>query len=82
MAAKTRGHRVYFGGKLGRVPFLGLPLFGVLTGTEEVLAVIDEALEFFRLHGRARERFGDTLQRVGFEALEAHIGGIAVRIAS
>lgn len=82
MAEKTRGSRLFFGGKLGRVPFLGQPLFGVLTGTEEVLAVIGEALEFFRLHGRARERFGDTLQRVGFEALEAHVGATSVRIAS
>jgi dissimilatory sulfite reductase (desulfoviridin) alpha/beta subunit len=53
----------------------------VLRNPEEVLAVIGEALEFFRLHGRSRERFGDTLQRVGFEALEAHVGATARRIA-
>ena len=81
MAEKTRGSRVFVGGKLGRVPFLGQPVFGVLGGTEEVLAVIAQALEFFRAHGRARERFGDTLQRVGFEALEAHVGATARRIA-
>ncbi|MHB8836995.1 MAG: 4Fe-4S dicluster domain-containing protein [Candidatus Methylomirabilia bacterium] len=81
MAEKARGFRVFVGGKLGRVPFLGQPVFGVLTGTEEILAVIEEALEFFRLHGRARERFGDTLQRVGFEALEAYAGATARRVA-
>ena len=81
MAEKVRGSRVYFGGKLGRVPFLGQPMFGVLTGTEEVLAVIAEALEFFRLQGRARERFGDTLQRVSFEELEAHLSAPARRVA-
>ncbi len=57
------------------MPFLGRPVFGVLTGTEEIIAVIGEALAFFRLQGRARERFGDTLQRVGFEALETHADG-------
>jgi len=81
MAEKTRGSRVFVGGKLGRVPFLGQPVFGVLKSREEILAVIAEALEFFRLHGRARERFGDTLQRTGFEALEAHVGATARRIA-
>lgn len=81
MVEKTRGSRVFVGGKLGRVPFLGQPVFGVLDGMEEVHAVIAEALEFFRLHGRPRERFGDTLQRVGFGALEAHVGATARRIA-
>ena len=81
MAEKSRGSRVYFGGKLGRVPYLGQPVLGVLTDTEEVVEVVAEALEFFRLHGRARERFGDTLQRVGFEALASHIGALARRVA-
>jgi dissimilatory sulfite reductase (desulfoviridin) alpha/beta subunit len=81
MTEKARGARVFVGGKLGRVPFLGQPVFGVLNGTEEILAVITEALEFFRLHGRPRERFGDTLQRVGFDALEVHAGAAVRRIA-
>jgi len=81
MAEQARGCRIYFGGKLGRVPFLGRPVSDVLTGTAGVLGVIAEALEFFRLHGCARERFGDTLQRVGFEALAVHIGASARRVA-
>ncbi len=81
MVEQTRGYRIYFGGKLGRVPYLGQPVSGVFTGTAGVLGVIAEALEFFRLHGRARERFGDTLQRVGFETLAAHIGAPARRVA-
>jgi dissimilatory sulfite reductase (desulfoviridin) alpha/beta subunit len=81
MVEHARGCRIFFGGKLGRVPFLGRPVFGVLSGTSGVLGVIAEALEFFRLHGRARERFGDTLQRVGFQALAEHVGDMIGRFA-
>jgi dissimilatory sulfite reductase (desulfoviridin) alpha/beta subunit len=74
MAEKRRGHRLFAGGKFGRTPFLGRKILGVLRTGEEAIAAIDAAVDFFRAHGKPRERFGDTLQRTGFEALESHIG--------
>ena len=37
------------------------------------MAAIVAVLEFFRAHGKPRERFGDTLQRTGFPALETFL---------
>ncbi len=37
------------------------------------MAAILAVLDFFREHGKPRERFGDTLQRTGFPALETFV---------
>jgi len=74
MVEGAKGYAVYAGGKLGRVPRLGRRVAGVLPSREEALDVADALVEFFRLHGEARERFGATLQRTGLDALEAFIG--------
>jgi dissimilatory sulfite reductase (desulfoviridin) alpha/beta subunit len=73
MAEGDRGCRLFAGGKFGRVPFLGRKILGVLRSGEEAIAATSAAVDFFRAHGRPRERFGDTLQRTGFDSLEAHI---------
>ena len=74
MGEDRRGFRIYAGGKFGRVPQLGKKILGVLRSADEALTAVRAAIEFFRLHGKPRERFGDTLARTGIEALERHIG--------
>ncbi|MEW6720056.1 MAG: 4Fe-4S binding protein [Thermodesulfobacteriota bacterium] len=76
---EVRGFRLFAGGKFGRVPFLGKRILGVLKTEAETVAAVAAVLEFFRLHGKPRERFGDTLKRTGFEALEAHVLGKEAR---
>jgi anaerobic sulfite reductase subunit C len=73
MREESRGYRIFAGGKFGRRPFLGKRILGVLRTKEETMAAIRAVLEFFRAHGKPRERFGDTLQRTGFPALEAFV---------
>jgi dissimilatory sulfite reductase (desulfoviridin) alpha/beta subunit len=73
MGEESRGYRLFAGGKFGRMPFLGKKILGVLRTKEEALAAISAVLEFFRAHGKPRERFGDTLQRTGFPALETYV---------
>ncbi|HZW37064.1 MAG: 4Fe-4S dicluster domain-containing protein, partial [Deltaproteobacteria bacterium] len=73
MAEGNRGFRLFAGGKFGRIPSLGRKIFGILRTPEEALAAIGAVIEFFRTHGKARERFGDTLHRTGFSALELHL---------
>ena len=73
MREESRGYRLFAGGKFGRTPFLGKRILGVLKTKEEALEAITAALEFFRAHGKPRERFGDTLQRTGFSALEIFV---------
>ncbi|MCL5966748.1 MAG: 4Fe-4S binding protein [Deltaproteobacteria bacterium] len=73
MSEEAIGYRLFAGGKFGRLPLLGKPILGVLRSADEVIAAIRSAIDFFRVHGEPRERFGDTLQRTGLRALEDHI---------
>ena len=69
MRERSRGYRIFAGGKFGRRPSLGRRILGVLRTKEEGMAAIVAVLDFFRIHGKPRERFGDTLQRTGLPAL-------------
>ena len=73
MREEIRGYRVFAGGKFGRRPSLGKRILGILRTKEEAVEAISALLGFFRLHGKPRERFGDTLQRTGFPALENYV---------
>jgi dissimilatory sulfite reductase (desulfoviridin) alpha/beta subunit len=73
MREEIRGYRIFAGGKFGRRPFLGKRILGVLRTKEEAMAAIRAVLDFFRAHGKSEERFGDTLQRTGFPALETFV---------
>ena len=69
MREKSRGYRIFAGGKFGRRPSLGRRILGVMQTKEEAMAAIVAVLDFFRIHGKPGERFGDTLQRTGLPAL-------------
>jgi dissimilatory sulfite reductase (desulfoviridin) alpha/beta subunit len=73
MREESRGYRLFAGGKFGRAPFLGKRILGVLKTKEEALEAITAVLGFFRTRGKPGERFGDTLQRTGFSALEIFV---------
>jgi len=73
MREKSRGYRIFAGGKFGRRPSLGRRILGVLRTREEAMAAILAVLDFFREHGKPRERFGDTLRGTGFPALETFV---------
>ena len=70
MEEGARGCRIFAGGKFGRMPSLGRPVLGVLSTPEEILAAVRAVVALFREHGRPKERFGDTLRRMGFQSLE------------
>ena len=73
MREKSRGYRIFAGGKFGRRPSLGKRILGVLRTKEEAMEAILAVLDFFRVHGKPRERFGDTLQGTGYPALETFV---------
>ncbi len=70
MREESRGCRIVAGGKMGRVPSLGRKLPGILSTAEQAVAAVGALLDFFRAHGKPGERFGDTIARTGFSALE------------
>jgi len=80
IVANARGFRVYVGGKFGRSPSLAEPVLGVQRSIDDAVRVVAAVLDFFRAHGKARERFADTLKRTGLTALETHLataGGLS-----
>lgn len=60
------GVRVWAGGRIGRDPKLGKVVIDFLP-LEKIPAVIEASLEFFREHGRPKERFGKVIERIGWE---------------
>ncbi len=70
-----RGYKVYIGGRWGKHVAQGRPLGKLFTSEEEVTAVVEKAILLFRDQGRSGERFSDTIERLGFENVEAQLLG-------
>lgn len=64
------GYKVYIGGRWGKKVAEGRPLDKIFTTEEEVLAVTERAILFFRDEGISGERFADTIARLGFEYVQ------------
>ncbi len=67
------GFVVYFGGLFGNRIAVGKQLFPIIFSTEELHRVVETTLEFFKKHAKQSERFGDTLDRVGWELLQKEL---------
>lgn len=63
------GFRVYIGGRWGKQVAQGRPLSRVFTSEEDVMNVVEKAILLFRDEGIAGERFADTVNRLGFDAV-------------
>lgn len=64
------GCRVYVGGRWGKKHAVGTPLDRTFT-EEEALEVIERAIRLFITEGKPGERFGDTVERIGFDRAQA-----------
>ena len=72
--------RVYVGGTWGKSWRMGTRLSCLYT-EEEVPAVIEKVMLWYRENGYAKERLGAVIDRIGIEALEAAIAddGLLIR---
>ncbi|AKB84730.1 4Fe-4S binding protein [Methanococcoides methylutens] len=66
------GYTVYVGGKVGKYPRLGVKLTE-LVDEDTLFRIIERSVEFFKIEATSGERFGDTIQRVGFEEFKAFV---------
>ncbi|MCX7923533.1 MAG: 4Fe-4S binding protein [Clostridia bacterium] len=64
------GFVVYVGGLFGNRIQIGKQLIPIVFTKEQLFKVVEAAMEFFNKHGKPKERFGDTLKRVGWKKLE------------
>ncbi len=68
IAQGLTGYRILLGGKLGRHPQLGRELSGIFSA-ETTLAIIETCLTHFKAENKEGERFGEVLNRTGFDFL-------------
>lgn len=71
----TEGYKMYIGGRWGKKVARGIPLDKIFTSEEEVLSAIERAIILFRDEGIKGERFGDTIERLGFSYVSEKIIG-------
>ena len=69
--AGAYGWKVYVGGRWGKRTAHGRMLHKVFTSEAEVLDMVEKAILLFRDQGKSGERFADTIERLGFENVEA-----------
>lgn len=69
----TYGYKIYIGGRWGKKIAQGHALGKVFTDQEEALNVIEKAILLFREQGKTGERFAKTIERLGFENVEAQL---------
>ena len=71
--AEVTGYKVCIGGRWGKRVAMGQPLEKIFTSEEEVLSIIEKSILLFREQGEAGERFADTINRLGFENVQAQL---------
>ena len=62
--------RIYVGGTWGKTRRMGTCLSGIYT-TDEIPTVIEKVILWYKENGRAKERLGAAIDRIGIESLEA-----------
>jgi len=67
------GYKIYIGGRWGKKVAQGHAISKIFTDKEEALSVIEKAILLFREQGKTGERFAQTIDRLGFENVEAQL---------
>ena len=65
--AKRTGYTLLLGGTLGKKPRLGTRAKELIETREELLGHVENAFKFYLAHGKKKERFGHTLDRIGLD---------------
>mgnify|MGYP001008440250 CR=1 FL=1 len=66
LRAEKTGCTIFVGGKAGRQPMQGIKLLE-LADEEQLFSVLEKTFEYYRREGLDGERFGELLERMGFE---------------
>lgn len=69
----TYGYKIYIGGRWGKKVARGRALGKVFTDKEEMMSVIEKMILLFREQGIGGERLSQTIDRIGFEKVEAQL---------
>ena len=67
------GYKICIGGRWGKKTAQGQPLSKIFTSEAEVLDTIEKIILFYKDNGMEKERFADTIARIGFEVVEREV---------
>jgi dissimilatory sulfite reductase (desulfoviridin) alpha/beta subunit len=74
ISEEWKGYKIFVGGKIGRRPKLGRELTDVKT-QQETIAIFRKMINWSKKNTNVGERFGDCIDRVGFEKFRKEITG-------
>lgn len=66
-------YKIYIGGRWGKSVAQGIPLRKIFTSKEEALDVLEKLILLYREKGQTGERLSQTIQRIGFDEIEAEL---------
>lgn len=73
VVGSVTGYKIYIGGRWGKKTARGNALGKIFTSQEEVLKTVEKIILLYREKGEAGERFAETIDRLGFDQVEAEI---------
>lgn len=69
----TSGYKLVIGGRWGKHTARGRALRKIFTDREEALAVVERIILLYREQGKTGERLSQTIERLGFDNVEAQV---------
>ncbi len=70
-----QGYTLFIGGTMGKIPRFATVLKKLVESEEELYDLIEKTLTCYRTHGRKKERFGHTIDRIGIATVREEILG-------
>ena len=67
------GYKVYIGGRWGNQIAIGKPLSKIFTNKKEVIDIVEKTILLYKEQGKTGERLSQTIERLGFEYVEAQL---------
>ena len=71
--AAQKGYTLFIGGTMGKRPRLGTRILDLIGNKQELYALIARVIGYYREHGKARERFGHMIDRLGPDKVKKEI---------
>lgn len=69
-----KGLKICLGGKWGKTSRPGTPIAGIHS-EEEMMSILEKSILVYREQGKTGERFGNMIDRIGIENMEAQVLG-------
>ena len=73
LTEEAAGYKIHIGGRWGKSVSRGKALSKIVTDKEEALKIVEKTILLYREQGLPGERFALTIERLGFENVEAHL---------